>query len=194
MVSAKEEPDAPIPSSMDALLRIHRRILGLDSDYDHTTAGASGGIITRLLVADSQAGSLIGRRGSTIKSIQDASNCIVRVIGGEGEPTCVHAAVELIASHLRNFLVHHSIIGVFEVQMQMQNERANQNMIMPQSQHHLHGFLTHADSGAHVGSKPQYMRYEPHDLLLYDENSYLGLPVYGKHASMGGHSSNVQAK
>ncbi|KAK8693962.1 hypothetical protein V6N13_071528 [Hibiscus sabdariffa] len=65
---------------------------------------------------------------------------------------------------------------------------------MPQSQHHLHGFPTHADSGAHVGSKPQYMRYEPDDLLLYDENSYLDLPVYEKHASMGGHSSNVHAK
>ncbi|KAK9035425.1 hypothetical protein V6N11_077465 [Hibiscus sabdariffa] len=81
MLSAKEEPDAPIPPSMDALLRIHGHILGLDSDYDHTTAGASGGIITRLLVADSQAGSLIGRQGSTVKSIQDASNCIIRVVG-----------------------------------------------------------------------------------------------------------------
>ncbi|KAE8692207.1 hypothetical protein F3Y22_tig00110858pilonHSYRG00274 [Hibiscus syriacus] len=186
MVSAKEEPDAPIPSSMDALLRIHRRILGLDSNYDHTTADASVRVITRLLVADTQAGSSIGRQGL-------------------GEPTCVHAAVELIESHRRKFLVHHSILGYLkwkDIALHMQNVRANQNMAMLQSQHHLHGFLTHADNGAHVGSKPQYMEiespfddgYEPHDLLLHFENSYQGPLVYGKHASMEGHSSNVLAK
>ncbi|KAH1081412.1 hypothetical protein J1N35_021173 [Gossypium stocksii] len=215
MVSAKEEPDAPIPPSMDGLLRIHRRILGLDGDYDHTTAGANGRVITRLLVADTQAGSLIGRQGSTIKYIQDASNCNIRVLGGEhlpvfslkddsvveieGGPTCVHAAIELIAGHLRKFLVHHSIIGVFE--MQMQNVSANQNMVVPLSQHHLHGSPV-ADSEALLGSKPKYMYpesqfddcYEPHELPLHDKNSYQGPPLYGKHGSMGGHASNVQAK
>ncbi|MBA0741597.1 hypothetical protein Gogos_014734 [Gossypium gossypioides] len=215
MVSAKEEPDAPIPPSMDGLLRIHRRILGLDGDYDHTTAGANGRVITRLLVADTQAGSLIGRQGSTIKYIQDASNCNIRVLGGEhlpvfslkddsvveieGGPTCVHAAIELIAGHLRKFLVHRSIIGVFE--MQMQNVSANQNMVVPQSQHHLHGFPT-ADSEALLGSKPKYTYpesqfddcYEPHELPLHDKNSYQGPPLYGTHGSMGGLASNVQAK
>ncbi|TYI00613.1 hypothetical protein ES332_A11G145900v1 [Gossypium tomentosum] len=215
MVSAKEEPDAPIPPSMDGLLRIHRRILGLDGDYDHTTAGANGRVITRLLVADTQAGSLIGRQGSTIKYIQDASNCNIRVLGGEhmpvfslkddsvveieGGPACVHAAIELIAGHLRKFLVHRSIIGVFE--MQMQNVSANQNMVVLQSQHHLHGSPI-ADSEALLGSKPKYMYpesqfddfYEPHELPLHDKNSYQGPALYGKHGSMGGHASNVQAK
>nr|KJB42226.1 hypothetical protein B456_007G143200 [Gossypium raimondii] len=211
MVSAKEEPDAPIPPSMDGLLRIHRRILGLDGDYDHTTAGANGRVITRLLVADTQAGSLIGRQGSTIKYIQDASNCNIRVLGGvfslkddsvveiEGGPTCVHAAIELIAGHLRKFLVHRSIIGVFE--MQMQNVSANQNMVVPQSQHHLHGFPI-ADSESLLGSKPKYTYpesqfddcYEPHELPLHDKNSYQGPPLYGTHGSMGGLASNVQAK
>ncbi|PPD97538.1 hypothetical protein GOBAR_DD05434 [Gossypium barbadense] len=213
MVSAKEEPDAPIPPSMDGLLRIHRRILGLDGDYDHTTAGANGRVITRLLVADTQAGSLIGRQGSTIKYIQDASNCNIRVLGGEhlpvfslkddsvieieGGPTCVHAAIELIAGHLRKFLVHRSIIGVFE----MQNVSANQNMVVPQSQHHLHGFPI-ADSESLLGSKPKYTYpesqfddcYEPHELPLHDKNSYQGPPLYGTHGSMGGLASNVQAK
>ncbi|TYH43707.1 hypothetical protein ES332_D11G145700v1 [Gossypium tomentosum] len=215
MVSAKEEPDAPIPPSMNGLLRIHRRILGLDGDYDHTTAGANGRVITRLLVADTQAGSLIGRQGSTIKYIQDASNCNIRVLGGEhlpvfslkddsvveieGGPTCVHAAIELIAGHLRKFLVHRSIIGVFE--MQMQNVSANQNMVVRQSQHHLHGFPI-ADSESLLGSKPKYTYpesqfddcYEPHELPLHDKNSYQGPPLYGTHGSMGGLASNVQAK
>ncbi|MBA0560332.1 hypothetical protein Golob_017236 [Gossypium lobatum] len=215
MVSAKEEPDAPIPPSMDGLLMIHRRILGLDGDYDHTTAGANGRVITRLLVADTQAGSLIGRQGSTIKYIQDASNCNIRVLGGEhlpvfslkddnvveieGGPTCVHAAIELIAGHLRKFLVHRSIIGVFE--MQMQNVSANQNRVVPQSQPHLHGFPI-ADSEALLGSKPKYTYhesqfddcYEPHELPLHDKNSYQGPPLYGTHGSMGGLASNVRAK
>ncbi|PPS06112.1 hypothetical protein GOBAR_AA14535 [Gossypium barbadense] len=198
---------------MDGLLRIHRRILGLDGDYDHTTAGANGRVITRLLVADTQAGSLIGRQGSTIKYIQDASNCNIRVLGGEhmpvfslkddsvveieDGPACVHAAIELIAGHLRKFLVHRSIIGVFE----MQNVSVNQNMVVLQSQHHLHGSPI-ADSEALLGSKPKYMYpesqfddfYEPHELPLHDKNSYQGPALYGKHGSMGGHASNVQAK
>ncbi|TYI55459.1 hypothetical protein E1A91_D11G143400v1 [Gossypium mustelinum] len=197
MVSAKEEPDAPIPPSMDGLLRIHRRILGLDGDYDHTTAGANGRVITRLLVADTQAGSLIGRQGSTIKYIQDASNCNIRVLGGEhlpvfslkddsvveieGGPTCVHAAIELIAGHLRKFLVHRSIIGVFE--MQMQNVSANQNMVVPQSQHHLHGFPI-ADSESLLGSKPKYTYPESQFDDCYEPLSYLcmtRIPIRAHH-------------
>ncbi|XWS36385.1 hypothetical protein CRYUN_Cryun20dG0080800 [Craigia yunnanensis] len=218
MVSAKEEPEAPIPPAMDGVLRIHRHILGVDSDTAHATSGTGGRVITRLLVADTQAGSLIGRQGSMIKSIQDASNCTIRVLGKEhlpvfslkddsvveieGEPTGVHTAVELITSHLRNFLVHRSIVGVFEMQMQMPNVIANQNMVTPQSWGHLHGFPMNADAVAHVGSNPQYMHpqsqfddfYAPHDLPLFDKHSRQSPPVYGRHASMGGHSSNVQAK
>lgn len=41
------------------------------------------------------------------------------VVEIEGGPTCVHAAIELIAGHLRKFLVHRSIIGVFEMQVSL---------------------------------------------------------------------------
>ncbi|XLR27921.1 hypothetical protein S83_055821, partial [Arachis hypogaea] len=94
------------------------------------TLGAGPSIITRLLVADTQAGSLIGKQGSTIKSIQDGSGCIIRVLGSEnlpmfalrydsvvevqGEPTRVHKAVEIITVHLRKFLVDRGIVGLFE--------------------------------------------------------------------------------
>lgn len=82
MVSGKEEPDSPLPPAMDGLLRVHNRIVdGLDGDSSHPPSGSGNKVSTRLLVAASQAGSLIGKQGGTVKSIQEASNCIVRVLG-----------------------------------------------------------------------------------------------------------------
>lgn len=84
MVSAKEEPDAPISPAMDGLLRVHKRIVDVDSE-DALDSSAEGRMaVTRLLVADTQAGVLIGKLGGTIKSIQDVSGCSVRVLG-EGD-------------------------------------------------------------------------------------------------------------
>ncbi|XVF21644.1 hypothetical protein REPUB_Repub12eG0108300 [Reevesia pubescens] len=80
-------------TAMDGLLRIHRHILSLDSDSAHATS-----------------------EHLPVFSLKDDS-----VFEIEGEPTGVHKAVELIASPLQKFLVHHSIIGVFEMQMRMPN-------------------------------------------------------------------------
>jgi poly(rC)-binding protein 3/4 len=80
MVSAKEEPDSSLPPAIDGLLRVHKRVVdGLDSDSSHApSAGVK--VTTRLLVPAAQAGSLIGKQGTTVKSIQEESNCIVRVL------------------------------------------------------------------------------------------------------------------
>jgi hypothetical protein len=76
---------------------------------------------SRLLVAATQAGSLIGRQGVTIKSIHDTSGTTVRVLPAAEElPLCaneddrvvevqddprnVQRAMKLIVSHLRKFL------------------------------------------------------------------------------------------
>ena len=80
MVSAEEELNLPLSPAMDALLRVHKRIIDVDTNFAHATSSSVGTIITRVLVADTQAGSLIGKQGSTIKSIQDASNCTIRVL------------------------------------------------------------------------------------------------------------------
>ena len=40
-----------------------------------------------------------------------------RVVEIQGEPLGVHKAVELIASHLRKFLVDHSVLPLFEQQV-----------------------------------------------------------------------------
>ncbi|KAL5155148.1 Flowering locus K y domain [Glycine soja] len=132
MVSAKEEPDCPIPPAVDGLLRVHKQVINVDRDLADSALAAGRSVVTRLLVADTQAGSLIGKQGSTIKSIQDGSGCTIRVLGSEnlpifalrddsiveiqGESAGVHKAVELIAVHLRKFLVDRSIVGVFETQ------------------------------------------------------------------------------
>lgn len=82
MVSAKEEPESSLPPAIDGLLRVHRRVVdGLENDSSHPPPTAAGKVSTKLLVPASQAGSLIGKQGTTVKSIQEASSCIVRVLG-----------------------------------------------------------------------------------------------------------------
>uniref|UniRef100_A0A0V0H1Z5 Putative ovule protein n=1 Tax=Solanum chacoense TaxID=4108 RepID=A0A0V0H1Z5_SOLCH len=81
MISAKEEPTLLIPPAMDGLLKVHKQIVDVDSDSANAPPGAGRSVTTRLLVAASQAGNLIGKQGSTIKSIQDTSQCTIRVVG-----------------------------------------------------------------------------------------------------------------
>lgn len=69
---------------MDAALRVFKRVAGLsDGDPGAVAAGAAFCSL-RLLVASSQAIHLIGKQGSTIKSIQERSGASLRVLS-EGE-------------------------------------------------------------------------------------------------------------
>lgn len=214
MVSAKEELDLPVSPAMDALMRVHKRIIDVDTDSAPATSGAVGTVITRILVADTQAGSLIGKQGSTVKSIQDASNCTIRVLSAEhlpnfvlqddsvvevqGEPAGVHKAVELILNHLRKFLVDRSIVGVFEMQMQMPKVQANQN-IPPHQSWGPQGFPINAGAGPGFATNPQYMQhprqydnyYSPAEMPPLDNQHRQG-PMYGRDASVGAHLSSVQ--
>lgn len=82
MISAKEEPDAPISPAMDGLLRVHKCIIDYtDGKAAQALPGTGNMVPTRLLVAASQAGSLIGKQGATIKSIQEATKSVVRILG-----------------------------------------------------------------------------------------------------------------
>ncbi|XP_042486706.1 flowering locus K homology domain-like [Macadamia integrifolia] len=211
MISAKEEPDASVPPAMDGLLRVHKRIVdGLDGDVAHAPPSGGGTVSTRLLVPAAQAGNLIGRQGATIKSIQEASNCIVRVLGPEdlpvfilpddrvveiqGEPAGVHKAVELIASHLRKFLVDRSVIGLFEMNMQMPNSQMEHNM--PPHQSWVpppQGLPPNVGGGPGYGANPQYMPpprqhdnyYPPADMPPMEKQPHQGLSAYGREAPMG---------
>ncbi|CAL0316117.1 unnamed protein product [Lupinus luteus] len=224
MVSAKEEPDRTIPPAVEGLLRVHKQVVNVDQDPADSASGAGRPVVTRLLVADTQAGSLIGKQGSTIKSFQDASGCNIRVLGSvehlpvfalrddsvveiQGESAGVHKGVELIALHLRKFLVDRSIVGVFEAKMQRPDVRANQN-VPPHQPHHQpwgppppQGFpATGGGGGPAFAPNPQLMPpphnydnyYPPADLPPMDKHLHQGPPpAYARDPSMGIHSSTA---
>uniref|UniRef100_A0A7N0RD57 K Homology domain-containing protein n=1 Tax=Kalanchoe fedtschenkoi TaxID=63787 RepID=A0A7N0RD57_KALFE len=216
MVSAKEEPDSSLPPAIEGLLRVHRRLLdGLENDSAHGPSGGGGKISTRLLVAATQAGSLIGKQGATVKLIQEESSCIVRVLGADdlpifalqddkavevvGQPEGVHKAVELIASHLRKFLVDRSVIPIFE--MEMQNPRFDH--MPPQKPWGAPQGPPNLGGGHGFGHNPQFMPpsrqldsyYPPPDIPpLMEKQPHQGISAYGREAPMGIlTSSNAQA-
>lgn len=82
MISAKEEPEAYMSPAMEAVVRVFRRVSGLpDSDDDEDLQNAGGAFSSvRLLVASSQAINLIGKQGSSIKSIVENSGASVRIL------------------------------------------------------------------------------------------------------------------
>ncbi|KAL1211621.1 Flowering locus K homology domain [Cardamine amara subsp. amara] len=215
MVSGKEEPESSLPPSMDGLLRVHMRIVdGLDGEASQAPPPSK--VSTRLLVPASQAGSLIGKQGGTVKAIQEASSCIVRVLGSEdlpvfalqddrvvevvGDPTSVHKALELIASHLRKFLVDRSIIPFFENQMQkptrqMDHMPPHQTWGPPQSHAPIGG------GGPGYGhNPPPYMQPPRHDNYYpppemrpppMEKQPHQGISAYGREPPMNVHVSQA---
>ncbi|KAF6173466.1 hypothetical protein GIB67_027161 [Kingdonia uniflora] len=218
LISAREEPDTPIPPAIDGLLRIQKRMIDdLDDELANGPPNPGSMSSSRLLLGATQAGFLIGKQGTTIKSIQEASNAIVRVLGPEelpvfaleddriveiaGEPSGMHKALELVASTLRKFLVDRSVIGLFEKQMQMQMQMPHANMERNMPSHQSwgppQGFPPNGGEGPGFGMNPQYMPpprhdnyYPPADLgPPRDKQPHRGLSMYGRDAPMGVHLS-----
>ncbi|OIT38361.1 PREDICTED: RNA-binding KH domain-containing protein PEPPER-like [Nicotiana attenuata] len=130
LISGREDPDTQVSPAMDAALRVFKRVAGLsDGDPGAVAAGAAFCSL-RLLVASSQAIHLIGKQGSTIKSIQERSGASLRVLSEDdvppyatsderiveihGEGLKVLDALEAVLGQLRKFLVDHSVIPIFE--------------------------------------------------------------------------------
>jgi rRNA processing protein Krr1/Pno1 len=217
MISAKDEPDVVLPPAVDGLLRVHKRITdGLDVETDQPQRGTATAGPTRLLVPASQAGSLIGKQGGTIKSIQDASKCALRILENvppvalnddrvveiQGEPLDVHKAVELIASHLRKFLVDRSVLPLFESQMKAYNVHREQPMPPPQPwgppPPSPWGHPPNLPPGGpgYVGN-PQYMPprpqdnyYPPPDMPPVEKQPHYGISSYGRDAPPSAPSGN----
>ncbi|CAN4098150.1 unnamed protein product [Withania somnifera] len=215
MISAKEEPSLSIPPAMDGLLKVHKRIIDVDHDSTSAPSGAGRRTSTRLLVAATQAAILIGKQGATVKSIQDESHCNIRVLGGEhlpafalpddsiveiqGEPEGVHKAVEMIAGHLRKFLIDRSVIGVFEKLMQMPNAHAHRNMPPPgptQPWGPPPSNFPLSAGGPGFGASHQYMppprqfdNYFPRADMPLHKQPHQAPPVYGRDPSVGAHGN-----
>jgi poly(rC)-binding protein 2/3/4 len=84
--------EAPLSPAMDAVIRVFKRVSGLtETDDSNTGSGAAGAAFCsiRLLVASTQAINLIGKQGSSIKTIQENSGVTVRVLSG-GMLVCCH--------------------------------------------------------------------------------------------------------
>ncbi|KAL6847052.1 hypothetical protein ACP4OV_022905 [Aristida adscensionis] len=218
MISAKDEPDAVLPPAVDGLLRVHKRITdGLDGEADQPPRAKATVGPTRLLVPASQAGSLIGKQGTTIKSIQDASKCVLRILENvppvalnddrvveiQGEPLDAHKAVELIASHLRKFLVDRSVLPLFEMQMKAHNVPREQPMPPPQPW----GPPPHWGPPPNLppggppappyGGNPQFMPprpqdnyYPPPDVPPVEKQPHYGISSYGRDAPPSAASGN----
>uniref|UniRef100_A0ACD6AMD1 Uncharacterized protein n=1 Tax=Avena sativa TaxID=4498 RepID=A0ACD6AMD1_AVESA len=207
MISAKDEPDALVPPAVDGLLRVHNRITdGLDAEADQPQRGAGPVGPTRLLVPASQAGSLIGKQGATIKSIQDASKCALRILENvppvalnddrvveiQGEPHDVHKAVELIATHLRKFLVDRSVLPLFEMQMKVHNVPREQPMAAPQQwgppppwSHPPNippSGPTYGGNQHFMPPRPQDNYYPPPDVHPVEKQQHYGISSYGRDA------------
>lgn len=214
LISAREEQELPISPAMDGLLRIHRRAVeGLDGDA-HAPQNAGNVTATRLLAPATQTGNLIGKQGATIKSIQEASKCMIRVsddvppfalpddkvVEIQGEPTAMHKALELIASHLRKFLVDRSVIPTFENLMSRSfSHMQQQNMPPPPPWGHPQGPPpNHAGSG--FTGNPQFMPPMPHDnfypppeLPPFEKTPHYGISTFGRDVPpMGVHPSTNQ--
>ncbi|CAI7838215.1 unnamed protein product [Closterium sp. NIES-54] len=134
LVSGREDPDLELPPAVVAMMRVHRRIVeGVSEDEIEASQpgeGFRGQVATRLLVPATQAGSLIGRQGQTIKALQDSTGAHIRILSLEdvppcaleddrvvevtGEYACVHEAVKGVTLHLRRFLCDHSVLPLFE--------------------------------------------------------------------------------
>ncbi|KAH6807557.1 RNA-binding KH domain-containing protein [Perilla frutescens var. frutescens] len=129
LISGKEEPESSLSPAMDAIIRIFKRVNGLpENDGDKATGAAFCSI--RLLVAYTQAISLIGKQGSLIKSIQESTGASVRVLSNDEVPTYANSdervvelqgeaikvlkALEAVVGHLRKFLVDQSVLPLFE--------------------------------------------------------------------------------
>nr|CAB3493956.1 unnamed protein product [Digitaria exilis] len=89
MISAKDEPDALVSPAMDGLLRVHKRITD-NSDGESGQPQRSAENVPPVALNDD------------------------RVVEIQGEPLGVHKAVELIATHLRKFLVDRTVLPLFE--------------------------------------------------------------------------------
>ncbi|VFR03497.1 unnamed protein product [Cuscuta campestris] len=133
LITAREDPDLPLSPAMDGTLRVFKRVSGLSPTEEggaDSAAAMTAFSSIKLLVAASQAAHLIGKQGSTIKSIQENFGASVRVLPEDespafaapderivdihGEAQKVLKALEAILGQLRKFLVDHTVLPIFE--------------------------------------------------------------------------------
>ncbi|KAK4432670.1 RNA-binding KH domain-containing protein PEPPER [Sesamum alatum] len=209
LISGKEDPEAALPPAMDAIIRIFKRVNGLpENDGEGKGIGAAGTAfcLIRLLVASTQAISLIGKQGSLIKSIQESTGASVRVLSNDelpvyasseerivelqGEAQKVLKALEAVVGHLRKFLVDHSVLPLFE---KSYNAPATQER---QVDAWSEKTLLHANPQTSLGA--DYSVSMKRDSHFFDRDSQMEsriassrLSLYGPEHGLGSRSSTI---
>ncbi|EEF34391.1 Poly(rC)-binding protein, putative [Ricinus communis] len=214
LISGKEEPEAALSPAMDAVLRVFKRVSGLSAGEADAMGSAVAGAAfssVKLLVASSQAINLIGKQGSTIKSIQESTAATVRVLAEEeapsyatsderiveihGEASKVLKALEGVIGQLRKFLVDHTVVPIFEKthnaiisQDRSADARADKTQPSIPSLTALH-----SAPAPQVGIGSEYSLSLKRDPSIYDRESHLdqkipqsGLLLFGQDSSLGG--------
>ncbi|PKU81905.1 KH domain-containing protein [Dendrobium catenatum] len=195
LISAKEEQDAELSPAMDAVLRVFKRVNdipdGAEDGADQASAAASIG----LLVASSQALNLIGKQGTTIKSIQESTTATIRVLSGDelphyatageriveitGEYQKVLKALEAVVGHLRKFLVHHSVLPLFEKFLTMPAAQDSE----PEAWGEKTQALTHS---SHTGIGKRDSLYLDHEYQFDSQFPHSNLSLYGQDPALSG--------
>ncbi|KAK9279162.1 hypothetical protein L1049_012839 [Liquidambar formosana] len=207
LISGKEEPDAQLSPAMDAALRVFKRVTSLSpTEGDGTGSAAAGAAFCsmRLLVAASQAINLIGKQGSTIKSIQESSSASVRVLSEDevpsyatsderiveihGETMKVLKALEAVLGQLRKFLVDHSVVPIFE---KTYNATISQDRAVDPWADKTQSLL-HSAPAPQTGIGSDYSLPLKRDPLFFDREtqvdpkiSHSGLSLYGQDPALG---------
>ncbi|GAA0173235.1 RNA metabolism protein [Lithospermum erythrorhizon] len=216
LISGKEDPEAELSPAMDAALKVFNRISGLTSsdgtNPDVAIAGAAF-CSMKLLVASSQAIHLIGRQGSTIKSIQESSGAAMRILSEDelpsyatseervvdihGEAMKVLQALRAVLVQLRKFLVDQTVLPIFE-----KNHNAT---IQPERGADSWADKTHSSSlqptasvayAASVPYVPHPVKRDPYvldpELQIDSKMSYLS--SYGANAVLGSLRTSVPGR
>uniref|UniRef100_A0A5B7AEL0 Putative RNA-binding KH domain-containing protein PEPPER-like n=1 Tax=Davidia involucrata TaxID=16924 RepID=A0A5B7AEL0_DAVIN len=210
LISGKEDLDAQLSPAMDAVLRVFKRVASLSpSEGDSMGLAAAGASFcsVRLLVASSQAIHLIGKQGSTIKSIQESSSASVRVLSEDevpsyatsneriveihGDALKVLKALEAVLGHLRKFLVDHSVVPIFE---KTYNTTISQDHAAETWADKTQSLLHPASAPApKAGIGSDFSLSSKRDPLLFDREAQLGsrfphsgLSLYGQDPGFGG--------
>eukprot|EP00898_Chlorokybus_atmophyticus_P000545 jgi/Chlat1/1491/Chrsp12S02026 len=128
LVSGRDDASVDLAPAQQALLRAHQCVLD-GQTMDENTAPDSK-LTTRMLVPTSQAGSLIGKGGATVKAIQEETGVTMRVLTEQenprgavaddrvlemhGNPVQLQAAVKAVSAQVRKFLVDRSVLPLYE--------------------------------------------------------------------------------
>ncbi|KAI4344468.1 hypothetical protein L6164_011692 [Bauhinia variegata] len=207
LISGKEEPEAPLSPAMDAVIRIFKRVSGLsESDSENKASGAAAVAFcsVRLLVASTQAINLIGKQGSLIKSIQENTGALVRVLSGDevpfyvgsderiiemqGEALKVLKALEAVVGHLRKFLVDHSVLPLFEktYSAAISQDRQSDSWADKTLRHNASQTSISTDS---LLSTKRDSLFTERENQLDSQLNPSGMSLYGQDSSLSGRSS-----